>query len=392
MILTVSLLALGFAMTAQAGPRLYEGTLIIHGFLNDTTDGTTTPFTTNIALPIPHDGHCNQKTFHVKETKTLPTYYNTNTAPGQGNGNYNVFTVPSYGGQVAVHSTGSQTTPPNCGTPTFSYGAPLTGKGTIHTTGETSSSRAATNPRGFTLLRSELSGGADGGSFDYAFPYIFEKDYADLRNRRGVFCENCGPGRYSSHPQFLFSDLGGVGRIGVTPGSHKFGGTMRLLGTMYSNEGFASVYDTYVAKYTWLFDYVGGQAGASNSELTTPYFGFDYNFYIGRNYGFANTTSVVAAALSWTTGTATVTAVGGPFKTVVARAGFDNRDPHGYGDIQMVSPMLTRWIYAGGASAYYTAGVGIMQLSVAPEPHEWMLLGAGLSMLGLLYRANRRSR
>ena len=27
-----------------------------------------------------------------------------------------------------------------------------------------------------------------------------------------------------------------------------------------------------------------------------------------------------------------------------------------------------------------------------PEPHEWMLLGAGLSLLGLLYCANRRSR
>ena len=54
--------------------------------------------------------------------------------------------------------------------------------------------------------------------------------------------------------------------------------------------------------------------------------------------------------------------------------------------------MLTRWIYQGGEAAYYTGSVGILTVQVAPEPHEWMLLGAGLSMLGLLYRANRRSR
>jgi hypothetical protein len=124
--------------------------------------------------------------------------------------------------------------------------------------------------------------------------------------------------------------------------------------------------------------------------LIAPAFGQDYNYYWGRNGFGSATTTVQALALSWTTGTATVTAIGGPFTTIMARAGFDNRNPKGYGDIQMVSPMLTRWIFA--ANSYYTASIGILHVRVAPEPHEWMLLGAGLSMLGLMYRVNRRSR
>ena len=100
----VLLLSLGFAMTAQAGSRLYEGTLIIHAFGNDTTTGasTTAPFSTNVPAGIPGaGGHCNTKAFHARETKTFPTYYNTDTYPGPGNFNYNTFTIPSYGVHVA---------------------------------------------------------------------------------------------------------------------------------------------------------------------------------------------------------------------------------------------------------------------------------------------------
>jgi hypothetical protein len=389
---SASLLALGFAMTAQAGPRLYEGSLVIEAFGNDTTDGVTTPFTTNVPQPVPGAGaHCNTVRFHAKETKTLPTYYNTNTAPGQGNGNYNVFTIPSYGGQVSVHHSGSLSYPEGCGAETLAYGAPLAGQGSIHTTGNASTSRASSNPRGFTLIASDLYGTEDGGSAAFAFPYFWDKGYADLRNQRGVFCEGCGPGRYDSSPRFSHAGSGGEGRLGVTPGGNKFGGTMKLLGTVYNNTSFLDVYDLYVYKNTWLFDYVGAGAYASGGAITAPAFGSDTNFYIGRTHGWASTSTVEAFALSWTTGTATITAVGGPFTTVMARAGFDNRDPHGSGDIQMVSPMLTRWIFRGGVASYHTGGIGILRLRFVPEPQVWMLLGAGLSLLGILYRVNRRS-
>jgi hypothetical protein len=410
MIVTASLLALGFAMTAQAGPRLYEGSLIIHAFGNDATatTGTTAAFTTNLPLEVPRAGaHCNTHTFHVKETKTFPTYYNTNTAPDEGNGNYNVFTIPSYGGQVAsVYFPDApwwKTRPAGCGPETLAKGAPLTGQGSIHTTGNTSTSRASSNPRGFTLIASDLYGAEDGASARYRSPYLWEKRHANLRNQRGVFCEGCGPGRYDSAPRFSFSNLRkgertGKDRLGVTPGANKFGGTMKLLGTVYTNEGFGrSSYDSYISENTWLFDYVGAGAYASGGAITAPAFGQDYNHYIGRYAGFTGTHTVQAFALSWTTGTATVSGSGSfsPFITVMARAGFDHRTAHGYGEIQMVSPMLTRWIYdfrRNRKLVYHTGAIGILKLRFTPEPQLWMLLGAGLSLLGLLYRAKRRSR
>jgi hypothetical protein len=200
-----------------------------------------------------------------------------------------------------------------------------------------------------------------------------------------------GPGRFTGSTTFTYLNsptVGGKGRITIHPGAHKFGGTMRLLGTYYSNVGFRSWSDTYVAKRTWLVDYVGASAQGSS----TPAVGSDTNFYVGRNYGFANTTTVKAYAFSWTTGTVTVTATGGPQHTVMARKGHDNRTPYGAGEIQMVSPHLTRWISQDGNAAYFKGAIGILKIQIAPEPHEWMLLGAGLSMLVLLYRANRRSR
>jgi hypothetical protein len=395
MIVLVSLLALGFAMTAQAGPRMYDGTLIIHAFANDTTGYSTLPFSTNIPALIPKGFHCDTRSYHAKSTPYIATYYNTNTSGNAGNGNYTSFTVPKYGGQTAVHHTNSESYPDGCGDASWVAGNPLTGKGSIYSTGIISTSRPDSSPRAFTLFASELSGSASGGSAAYANPYIFGKTYVQLKNKTGVFSENNGPGRYGPVDIYFAGGFQqGEGGLGVTPGDHAFGGTMTLLGTVYDIEGFQEgTGDTYIAKYTWLFQYVGGEAGTTgNSQISAPYIKDAHNWYIGRVYGWQDTSTVVAKALSWTTGTATATAVGGPVHTVMRRAGFDNRDPHGYGDIQMVSPMLTRWVYEGQTKSYYSAGVGIMQLRVAPEPHEWMLLGAGLSMLGLLYRANRRSR
>ena len=57
-IVTVSLFALGFALSAQAGPRLYQGSIVIHAFANDTTNGSTTPFTMNAAQAFPPVNAC----------------------------------------------------------------------------------------------------------------------------------------------------------------------------------------------------------------------------------------------------------------------------------------------------------------------------------------------
>ncbi len=55
----------------------------------------------------------------------------------------------------------------------------------------------------------------------------------------------------------------------------------------------------------------------------------------------------------------------------------------------MVTPMITRWVWLSGN--YETGTIGYLNINFAPEPQEWLMLAAGVSILGLLYRSNRRS-
>jgi hypothetical protein len=237
-----------------------------------------------------------------------------------------------------------------------------------------------------------------GSRADIGTPYTFAQLYADLKNGVGDFGAFKGPGRLGggvlfSGPKTPLPNTG-AGSLTVTPGSNSFGGTMKLLGTTYSFEGYWSTWllDTNIAKYTWLLDYHGATGAVSGSNVI-PAYGSGTVRYIGRNKHLTNITTVYATALSWTTGTVTVTATGGPFHTVLARKGFDNRNATGAGDIQMVSPMLTRWVYGtANRKSYYTGSVAHLRLRVAPEPHEWMLLSAGIAILGLLHRVNRGDR
>jgi hypothetical protein len=171
---------------------------------------------------------------------------------------------------------------------------------------------------------------------------------------------------------------------------------MQMLGSFFSNEGFYYKAHLSVAKYSWLFQYNG--AGAVTSGLTSmggrgavsqPGFTSTPNVIFTTLSGAVNISNAIGLVFSWTTGTVSVTAIHGPFPTVLARNGFDNRNASGVGEIQLVTPMLTRWVWLAGN--FETASIGHLNLSLTPEPHEWMMLGAGLSMLGLLYRSNRRS-
>jgi hypothetical protein len=103
----------------------------------------------------------------------------------------------------------------------------------------------------------------------------------------------------------------------------------------------------------------------------------------------AQIASVVKAQyVPWTTGTVTVTALRGPFLSVMQRKGYDDRTSKGLGNIRLVSPLLTHW---WGEQNIETTAVGILKLTFTPEPSGWMMLFAGASMLGLIYRTQRRS-
>ena len=89
-----------------------------------------------------------------------------------------------------------------------------------------------------------------GGSLAYAFPYVFEVHYGDLRNVKGTFSEGGGPGKFGAFTYLKSPAVGGKASIQVTPGSNKFGGTMRLLGTFYNHRGQRFLYETYLGRYT----------------------------------------------------------------------------------------------------------------------------------------------
>jgi hypothetical protein len=108
--------------------------------------------------------------------------------------------------------------------------------------------------------------------------------------------------------------------------------------------------------------------------------------YVGK-FGYSPR-SVTVSVFPWTTGTAEVTASGGPQATVLKRTGYDNRTPAGAGSIQMVSPALTRWKNLYGD--YYTGSIAVMKLQFVPEPEAWLMLVAGICTLALLYRVNRQ--
>ena len=103
----------------------------------------------------------------------------------------------------------------------------------------------------------------------------------------------------------------------------------------------------------------------------------------------ASTVMAVGSRFPWNTGEVTVTATGrGPHKTIERREGYDKRTAGGKGAVQLVTPVITRWLQP--ASNFETGGVGILRLEFVPEPGKWMLLVAGLSTLAVAYRARRR--
>jgi hypothetical protein len=101
---------------------------------------------------------------------------------------------------------------------------------------------------------------------------------------------------------------------------------------------------------------------------------------------------VEGSRFPWTTGSVTLTATGrGPHKTIHYTHGYDNRNTttsEGQGTIQMVTPVLTRWLQP--ALNFETGGVGILRIKFVPEPQTWAMLIAGFSLLGVGYRMRGR--
>jgi hypothetical protein len=376
----LTLLVIGFASSATAGVQLYSGEIILHTRGSDAAGNF---------IAVPFGRHCNIRPYQAEHTTMLTSPMSTYTV-----------TIPKFGGQVPAIDTNADSVPDvasGCAPASLHAGLPLTGGGALSTTGSTLTSRTASNPRGFTIPKSGLSRVTSGASFPAgtSFPgstwlpltnanawFQFEVEYADLRNDSGGFSNGGGPGS--------FSVMHGA-RVHVEAGKNQFGGTMRLLGQYHTNRGVDTI-TASVGATPWNLQHIGAGAATATGKVT----GRKYTTMISRAYhqgngplGFSARTATISV-FPWTTGMVEVTATGGPQSTMLNRTGYDNRTPAGVGNIQLVSPALTRW--QNPHSDYYTGSIATLKLQLVPEPEAWLMLVSGIGALTILRRVNGQRR
>ena len=251
---------------------------------------------------------------------------------------------------------------------TLHKGAPLTGTGMMNI--------SKTAPFDFSLWTGRLARETR-GSFP-PYPGIsYTLTSAKLGNGFGNFAENNGPGSFSFVPT-----LGaGLTRVVAVAGKNKFGGVMELIGKFGTRmKGSTTGGGEWEGDFsTWGVRVVGAKYGRTQKISGTIKFTSPPVTY---------TSVAIVTGFPWTTGQVSVVAAGGSgFSTALVRSGYDNRTAQGGGTIQMVAPRLTHW--AGGA---HWGDVAILQVKFIPEPKGWLMLVAGLGLLGAMHRARPKAR
>jgi hypothetical protein len=167
---------------------------------------------------------------------------------------------------------------------------------------------------------------------------------------------------------------------------------MRLLGQMTTKVCYYRNGGCSLGENDWLYDAVGASASRAtpNGPVTAPYKVTGTAYYYQTAGNQTSTVNVLGSRFPWTTGMVTVTArKRGEFKTVHYATGYDNRNPvTGKGTIQLVTPVMTRWLQT--AAQIDTAGIGLLKITFVPEPQTWLLLFTGASLLGVGYRMRGR--
>ena len=223
------------------------------------------------------------------------------------------------------------------------------------------------------------------GDIQNIYPYLYSYTYATLRNDQGVFGKGQGPGSF----------VGVYGKseatIVVNQGTAKFGGVMRMLGALTTKVCYFRNGGCSLGENNWRYEAVGATAyttgsGALQSGYEATYQGYYYHTALMQK----STINLEGERFPWTTGSVTVKATGrGPHKTVHYAQGYDNRTPtSGKGTIQLVTPVLTRWLQP--CCNFETGGIGILRIKFVPEPQTWAMLVAGVSLLGVGTRMRRR--
>lgn len=383
-------------VASAATPMYVLGKYTQVSFGNDTTNGTTAPFASTNYLGIPFGQDCN----YAHGSRIAPTgMVPTTTGPGTATTTTVYYTGYACGATSSYPSAHAGS--PLLGSGIISVSASPGGSialpasllavklGTVPTQFNTSTFTGTGPPPGF--VKKPLNG-VPGGSFSYYPPYIYSYSYADLKNAAGNFFAGGGPGNFVHT-----GTIGGAPATGstskavltTTAGANKFGGTMGLLGNFQTHFAYSIAGGQSVGTDPWLIEFLGNGTvtpGGVVSVAVTQGTGTNKHDVLLET----NTNYFTASALPWTTGAAHASAVGGPQFSRFGRTGYENRTAAGAGKIQLVSPMLTHWRTPAAGVDYHTSSIGRLTLTFAPEPTSAMLLMAGVSVLGLVYRAGRK--
>ncbi len=424
------LLLFPIAASAQIGVQLYNGSWVAEAFGNDlATNGVATDGSALFSVfGMPQGQLCNpgnprcsfQKTpvsaiggkfFAIGTlctplaafgTPTRPAKGATKTAAGKPTSKAvryrNPFFFTTLGAPkltscsaTTTVAAGPATVPLTTNSPlrgAVMKGAPLTGSGTANVTASLGFS--------FGSAPATPTGGASGfrrttvGEFNNIPPYLYSYTYATLRNGAGVFGPNLGPGDFT-----VAKKIGGTfpAKAVVKKGPNQFGGVMTLLGQLTTKVCYFRNGGCSLGEQNWRYEEIGHSAVYSGGGMVTKGFFALYSaMYYHTKLMQGSTVMVEGSRFPWTTGTVTVTATGrGPHNTIQQRKGNDNRATTGasigQGTIQLVTPVITRWNQP--SANFETGGIGVLRLQFVPEPSQWVVLVAGLSGLGVLFRARR---
>jgi len=384
--------------TAEAGNQLFEGSWTVKAFGNELTTGTG-PSGYYFAYGIPQGVQCNSNQPRCPFDST-PTSGGGSFAPLGGLPGQTPFCAPWFdwqgGGATARPAKGAtartapfgKRVPPLYRNPAFftsggqpnhtacsaySTGATPGGKGRVQAgrpvTGTWSAVAKGTPLAGFSFAAAPAAAGAGGiratgvvGEFAGTYPYLYSYTYATLRNDEGVFGPGDGPGNFNI-PFFAGKNL--VASVNVVQGGARFGGTMRMLGALTTKVCYYRSGGCSLGGNNWRYDAIGAPAITSQGVVAAGYLATYQAYYYHTALMQKSTVRVEGERFPWTTGSVTVRATErGPNKTVHYARGYDNRrtdTPSNLGTIQLVTPVLTRWLQP--CCDFETAGIGILRIN-----------------------------
>jgi len=333
-----AILIAAFAAPAAAGPAMFSASFVLRAFGNDITSGASWPSSTVVFYALPLGHNCKDPSRYTANGTHLAPYY--------------------------------------CYPTTLRAGRPATGHGTLRV--------GAGSPASIMLPQSAL-GITAVGARPLQPGYLQSDTYATFVNASGTFFAGGGPSSVSRY--YGCGEGPELCRLLIQNGPHKFGGAMPLLGRLggvvrWVDPGGSG---TFAGTSSWNMIVAPGRR-ASYGDPLNPYTntGMFYNTLLG----ITTTVSKYGRGTLWTTGMVAVYAEEGYLRTILRSTGYDDRTPGGLGNIQLVTPALTRWVWAGISPAY-TGHIGILKIQV-PEPDAVLLLAVGTGALLALRRLGRR--